>query len=297
MTLRPGVHNVMATPFLPDESLDEASIRSLVGYCAAAGCDGILMLGVLGEADRLSDDERETVIRTAIEAAGGRLQVTVGITHQSTVVTRARALAAANAGATAVMVSPPVGSAAGPALHAHFARVADGLSVPVVVQDHPTSSGVKLPVEFIAGLAGVLPPGGVVKLEDPPAAPKIAALLAKTDAFTVLGGLGGVALMQELEAGSIGTMTGFALPDVLVRIVSAFRRGDVDAAYRSFDEALPVIVFEAQPGAGVGLRKELLRQRGAIAHATVRQPAPAPNPTLLSALETLLRRLEMRAAL
>lgn len=296
MTLRPGVHNVMATPFLPDESLDEASIRSLVGYCDAAGCDGILILGVLGEADRLSDEERETVTRIAIEAAGGRLQVTVGITHQSTVVTRARALAAASAGATAVMVSPPVGSAAGPSLHDHFARVADGLSVPVVVQDHPTSSGVKLPVEFIAGLADVLPPGGVVKLEDPPTAPKIAALLAKTDAFTILGGLGGVALMQELEAGSIGTMTGFALPDVLVRIVSAFRRGDIDAAYRYFDEALPVIVFEAQPGAGVGLRKELLRQRGAIAHATVRQPAPAPNPTLLSALETLLGRLEMRAA-
>lgn len=295
MTLRPGVHNVMATPFLPNESLDVDSIHSLVGYCAGAGCEGVLILGVLGEADRLSDDERQTVIRASVDAAGG-MQVTVGITHQSTVVTRQRALEAVEAGATAVMVSPPMGSTAGPALHDHFARIAENLPIPVVVQDHPTSSGVNMPVDFIVGLAGVLPPGGVVKLEAPPTAPKTATLLSKTDAFTVLGGLGGVSLMQELEAGSIGTMTGFALPDVLVRIVSAYRNGDVEAAYRAFEEALPVIVFEAQPGAGVGLRKEILRRRGAIAHATVRQPAPVANPTLLVSLETLLQRLEMRAA-
>ena len=296
MTLRPGVHNVMATPFLPDESLDVDSINSLVGYCASAGCEGVLILGVLGEADRLSDAERDAVIRASVDAAGGQMQVTVGITHQSTVVTRRRALDSVEAGATAVMVSPPIGSAAGPALHDHFARIAENLPIPVVVQDHPTSSGVNMPVDFIAGLAGVLPPGGVVKLEAPPTAPKTATLLHKTDAFTVLGGLGGVSLMQELEAGSIGTMTGFALPDVLVRIVSAYRRGDVEAAYRAFEEALPVIVFEAQPGAGVGLRKEILRRRGAIAHATVRQPAPAANPTLLASLETLLQRLEMSVA-
>jgi 4-hydroxy-tetrahydrodipicolinate synthase len=225
------------------------------------------------------------------------MQVTVGITHQSTVITRQRALEAVEAGAAAVMISPPVGSSAGPALHDHFARIAENLPIPVVVQDHPTSSGVTMPVDFIVGLAGVLPPGGVVKLEAPPTGPKTASLLSKTDAFTVLGGLGGVSLMQELEAGSIGTMTGFALPDILVRIVSAYRGGDVEAAYRAFEEALPVIVFEAQPGAGVGLRKEILRRRGAIAYATVRQPAPVANPTLLASLETLLQRLEMHTAI
>ena len=37
--------------------------------------------------------------------------------------------------------------------------------------------------------------------------------------------------------------------------------------------AMPLMVFDAQPGAGVALRKELLKRRGALAHATVRQPA------------------------
>ena len=286
--LRPGVHSVLATPFLPDETLDEASLRSLVDSCVAASVDGVLVLGVLGEADRLSDAERDRVVALTLEQAGDRLQVTVGVTHQATVVTAARARAAARAGAAAVMVSPPVGSTPGLALGDHFRRVADGLSVPLVVQDHPASSGVKLPVDFIAGLAEDLPPGSVVKLEDPPTAPKMAALLATTRAFMVLGGLGGVALLQELDAGAAGTMTGFAMPEALVQIVRAHRRGDRATACRVFAETLPLIVFEAQPGVGVALRKEILRRRGAIAHATVRQPAPLPDPVTLAALDRLL---------
>src|SRR4029079_17822177 len=98
-------------------------------------------------------------------------------------------------------------------------RVGDGLSVPVVVQDHPASSGVRLPVDFLAGLANELPPGSVVKLEEPPTAAKTAALRRAAPGVSIFGGLGGAALLHELDAGSIGTMTGFAFPHLLVEIV------------------------------------------------------------------------------
>ena len=296
-TLSAGVHTVMATPFLPDESLDEESLRSLVDFLIRAGVDGVLILGVLGEADRLSDEERERVIATTVEHAAGRLEITVGVTHQSTVVTRRRALAALAAGADAVMVSPPTGSAAGPALREHFRRVADGLEGVFVVQDHPTSSGVKLPVEFLASLLEHLPNGSIVKLEDPPTASKTAALLAAAPSYRVLGGLGGVSLLQELDAGSAGTMTGFAVPETLVEIVRAYHAGDRAMARSLFEAALPLIVFEAQPGAGVALRKEILRRRGAIAHATVRQPAPSPDRGTLASLEELLANVTTSVAM
>lgn len=286
--LRPGVHCIAATPFMPDESLDLASINTLVEYLVRCGCDGILVLGVLGEADKLSDSERDQVIARAIEQAGDRLQVSVGITHGSTVITRERALAAAKAGAQAVMVSPPPGSAAGPALREHFKRIGDGLSIPVIVQDHPTSSGVKLPVEFIAGLAELLPPNSIVKAEDPPSAAKIHKLRELAPSFQIFGGLGGVSLYHELAAGSSGAMTGFALADVLVGIVKAFQSGDCQEARALFEEALPLLVFEAQPGAGVGLRKHILKRRNAIEHDTVRQPAPKPDAFMLRMLDELL---------
>ncbi|MCC6674853.1 MAG: dihydrodipicolinate synthase family protein, partial [Thermomicrobiales bacterium] len=141
--LKPGVHCISATPFQPDESLDLASVRTLLDYLIAGGCDGALFLGVLGEADRLSDHERQQVLETALDHAGDRLQISVGITHNSTVVSRQRALDAQKQGVAAVMVSPPPGSAAGPALAAHFERIAADLTIPLIVQDHPTSSGVK----------------------------------------------------------------------------------------------------------------------------------------------------------
>lgn len=286
--LKPGVHCIAATPFLPDESLDLTSVGTLMDYLIAGGCRGALVLGVLGEADRLSDYERDQVLHAALEQGGDDLQISVGITHNSTMVTKARADAAQQAGVAAVMVSPPPGSAAGPALKEHFKRIAADLTIPFIVQDHPTSSGVKMPVEFIAGLYEFLPPGSVCKLEDPPTPVKMNKLRELEPGYQIFGGLGGVSLLHELDAGSAGAMTGFAAVEALVEIVSAYQAGDRDFARAAYERALPLMVFEAQPGAGVALRKEILRRRGAIAHGTVRQPAPRPDAFALSLLDDLM---------
>jgi len=289
--LKPGVHCISTTPFLPDESLDEASLKTLLDYLILGGCDGALVLGVLGEADRLSDLERDRVLHGALDHAGDRLQISVGITHGSTVISAARAKSAEGAGVAAVMVSPPPGSVAGLALSDHFRRIGDGLTIPVIVQDHPASSGVKMPVEFIASLYEHLPTASIVKLEEPPTANKMARLLELQPGYQLFGGLGGVALYHELEAGSAGAMTGFALVEFLVGIVSAYQAGDTERAFERYEDALPLMVFEAQPGAGVALRKEILRRRGAIAHAVVRQPAPKPDAFSLAMLDQLLARV------
>jgi 4-hydroxy-tetrahydrodipicolinate synthase len=294
--LTPGVHCIAATPFLPDESLDLASVGTLMDYLVAGGCKGALVLGVLGEADRLSDYERDQVLNAALEKGGNDLQISVGITHNSTKVTKERADAAEKAGAAAVMVSPPAGSAAGPALKDHFKRIASDLTIPFVVQDHPTSSGVKMPVEFIAGLYEFLPPGSVCKLEDPPTPIKMNKLREMEPGYQIFGGLGGVSLLHELDAGSAGAMTGFAAIESLVEIVSAYQSGDRDRALAAYGRALPLMVFEAQPGAGVALRKEILRRRGAIAHGTVRQPAPTPDAFALSLLDDLMNSLAIGVA-
>jgi 4-hydroxy-tetrahydrodipicolinate synthase len=294
--LKSGVHCVMATPFLPDESLDEASLATLIDFLVASGCDGILILGVLGEADKLSDAERDRMVHKSIELSAGRLQVSVGITHNSTNVTRQRALASVKAGAASVMVSPPPGSASGPALKEHFVRIAADLPIPFVIQDHPTSSGVKMSVDFMASLFEHMPPNSVVKLEDPPTAPKMRKLLELAPHYQVLGGLGGVSLLHELDAGSHGTMTGFALPELLVSIVKAHRAGNRDKAQAIFNDALPLMVFEAQPGAGVALRKEILKRQCALAHATVRQPAPKPDAFMLELLDDLLAKAPLGVA-
>ncbi len=288
--LQAGVHVVTVTPFLPDESLDEASQRVLIDFCVDRGVAGLLILGVMGEADRLSDREREQVIDTVLDHNAGRLQITVGVTAGSTIVARQRARDAIRRGADAVMVSPPPGSSAGEPLHAHFRCIGDDLGASVVVQDHPASSAVMMPAEFIAGLVDALPPGSAIKLEDPPTPPKIARLRALAGAVPIFGGLGGLSLLQELDARADGVMTGFGFPETLVHIVREHRSGNTEAARRIFNDALPLMVFESQPGIAAGLRKEILLRRGAIRCATVRQPAPALHATTLTELDELIQR-------
>ena len=74
----------------------------------------------------------------------------------------------------------------------------------------------------------------------------------------------------------------------VIEIVCEHRAGNAAAARERFAQALPLMVFESQPGIALALRKENLRRRGAIRHATVRQPAPTLDATTLAELARVM---------
>ena len=83
-------------------------------------------------------------------------------------------------------------------------------------------------------------------------------------------------------------MTGFAYPEILVEIVSAFRAGDVDHASDVFYRTVPLMRFEFQEGIGMAIRKEVLRRRGALATGTLRAPAAKLDAVTSAALDRVL---------
>ncbi|HMM41801.1 MAG TPA: hypothetical protein PKA95_07865, partial [Thermomicrobiales bacterium] len=99
--------------------------------------------------------------------------------------------------------------------------------------------------------------------------------------------------LDELRRGASGTMTGFAYPEVLVRIWRAWSGGDRAAAAEAYYRYLPLLVFEGQPKLGVAIRKEILRRRGLIETALVRQPGPQLVPGIADDLEETLAWLRM----
>ena len=108
------------------------------------------ILGVLGEAAKLGDGERSTVIDGILATTNGRVPVCVGVSHASTDRAVAFAREAERAGAHSVMLAPP--SLARPtdaALRRHYLTVTEAIGIPVVVQDHPASSGVPMSAEFM----------------------------------------------------------------------------------------------------------------------------------------------------
>lgn len=284
-----GVIPILATPFHDDESLDLDSLARLIRFNAEAGVDGVTVLGLLGESNRLTDEERERLIATAVKAAGP-LPVIVGTSHTGTEATIAFSRQAAELGATAVMITPSQQPVPGDkTVFDYFQRVAAKISLPIVLQDHPAASQVHLLVDLILRMVREIPSIVSIKAEAPPSPQKIAALkkgLAGGRQVTVLTGLGGLYGLFDLERGSDGFNTGFALPEVLVAIMRQARAGNWDAARRIFTKYLPLIVFEQQPG--VAIRKEVLRLRGLITSNRVRHPGATIDAGTSGQLKRLL---------
>jgi 4-hydroxy-tetrahydrodipicolinate synthase len=192
-------------------------------------------------------------------------------------------------GADAVMVTPakePVPS--DDRIVELYDRIADGLTIPIVLQDHPASSEVHMSVALLLRLLRGNPSIECVKAEAVPTAPKIRQLREGLTErpVPILTGLGALYAPFDLEAGSDGFNTGFAFPEVLMAMVASARAGDWSAVHYLYSRFAALIVFEQQPG--VAIRKELLRRRGLLASARARHPGATIAPAVARQLDALL---------
>lgn len=284
-----GVIPILATPFREDESLDLPSLDRLVRFMVDAGTDGVTVLGVLGESNRLSDRDREQAIRAAVAAAQGRVPVVVGASHPGTQATVDLVAMAADLGASAVMITPsaePVPS--DERVFEYFRRIGERARLPIVLQDHPASTGVHMPVPLMLKIVREVERVIAIKEEAVPTPPKLRALRAGMTErkVRILTGLGALYGLFDLEAGSDGFNTGFAFPEVLSAMVRAARSSDWERVRALYTRFLPLIVFEQQPG--VAVRKEILRRRELLSTATVRHPGGALPPGAGEQLDRLL---------
>lgn len=293
-----GVWNIVPTPFTPSGDLDVAGVGRLTEFVIGTGVDGLTVLGVMGEAHKLSDAERSQVIEATVTAAGGRRPVCVGISHAATDRAVAFAREAAALGAHSVMLAPPqLAKPTDAAILRHYLAVAAATDLPIVVQDYPPASGVQMSVQLIAALGAEAATCRTLKLEDEPSPPKVAAVRAAEPRIAILGGLGAIMLLEELRAGAAGTMTGFGFPEVLIEIVTRFRAGDEDGARDVFYRHLPLIRFENQPGINLPLRKHLYRRRGAMASERARAPVAPLDAGTKVELDRILGHLGLAAGL
>lgn len=290
-----GVWAIMATPFDEGGRLDLDSLRSLVDFQVQAGVDGLTILGVMGEAHKLTDAERVQVVRTTIDAARGRVPVAVGVSHTGTDVAVQLAREAEAAGAASVMAAAPTNLANLDAVAEYYRRVAAAVKIPVIVQDEPNATKVLLPASFLVRVCEELPGARTIKLEDPPTPAKLSQIrnLTKLD-LDIFGGLGGTFFLEELNRGACGTMTGFAFPEILVAIHRHFVTGRREQARDVFYRYLPYIRFEGQALLGLAIRKEVLRLRGAIACSAIRHPGMKLDPGTREELLSMLDHLELR---
>lgn len=285
-----GVIPILATPFNQDESLDLDSLQRMINFMVALGVDGITVLGVLGESNRLNDHEREALIKSAVATAAKRIPVIVGTSHAGSAAATYLSRMAEDLGADAVMVAPAREPVANDTrIVEYYGRIASGTTLPIVLQDHPASTEVQMSVPLILRIVSEVSAVACIKAEAVPTPPKIRALRAGLPRqVTILSGLGALYAPFDLEAGSDGFNTGFAFPEVLMAMVAAAQAKDFDRVNALYSRFAMLIVFEQQPG--LAIRKEILRLRGLIAGNAVRHPGATIAPAIAADAAALVKR-------
>ena len=281
-----GVYTIMPTPFTAEGQLDLVSLESLTKFLINLGVDGLVVLGVMGEAPKLSQAEQDDVIRTTVAAANG-VPVFSGSGAAGTDLAVERSVNALKLGAAGLLIAPPpVQNDA--VIFEYYRRINDAVDKPIILHDYPAATGISLSPQLVKKLYTELTNVRVIKLEETPSIPKITALRNLNCDISIVGGLGGMFFLEELERGSDGMMTGFSYPEILVSIYKAFTGGNKQEVARIFYNACPLLRYEFQPVIGLALRKDVYRQRGAIASAFVRHPGAQIDAALSQELAAVL---------
>jgi len=291
-----GVFSVLPTPFGASGDFDRESLKRVIDLFLADGVNGFTALGVTSEVARLTDAERDIVLDAVVSHVAGRVPVVAGTTAEGLRTCVEYSRRAKQAGAAAVMISPPrMAKINSDAVAKHYSEVAAAVDIPIIVQDYPPISGYAMEPSLLARIARDVPAARTIKLEDPPTPFKTSRILDQTKELDVaiFGGLGGVFLLEELLAGAAGAMTGFAFPKMLVKIVALFRAGKIDEAADEFYRRVPLMRFEFQEGIGMAIRKEVLKRRGALAHAGIRPPGGTLDQTTRDALDRVMNWAEL----
>jgi len=149
-----GYYTALITPFTADGKIDIPAYQQLIDWQIAEGISGIVACGTTGETPTLNEDEYETVIKTAIAAAKGRVPVIVGTGSNSTQTTIEQTLLAQKLGASAALiVTPYYNKPTQEGMYLHYKAVHDATNIPIILYNVPARCIVDLGVETIARLA------------------------------------------------------------------------------------------------------------------------------------------------
>jgi 4-hydroxy-tetrahydrodipicolinate synthase len=297
-----GVYLITVTPFKDNGELDLPSTDRMVDFCLERGVTGLTVLGIMGEATKLTAEESRLFVRQVLARVQGKVPVVVGASAPGFAPMGELTKSVMDMGAAGVMVAPPSTVRTDDQISSYFEMVNEtlGPDVPWVLQDHPVSTTVQMSTAVVLKILKNSPRCVMLKHEDWPGLAKLSAIctamqkgeLRKISILT--GNGGGLFLPEELVRGANGAMTGFAYPEMMVDVCAAYAAGHVERAFDIFDAYLPLAKYEQQGGIGLAVRKHILAERGAIASAAIRKPGPKLSALDIADIKRLTARQEKK---
>lgn len=148
-----GSITAIVTPFKND-GVDETAFRKLIDFQIASGSDGIVPCGTTGESATLTYEEHNRVVELAVETAAKRVPVIAGTGSNSTAETLLLTKHAEKAGAdAALLITPYYNKPTQQGLYEHYKKIAEETSLPIILYNVPSRTGVNLLPETCARLS------------------------------------------------------------------------------------------------------------------------------------------------
>ena len=150
-----GVCTALVTPFL-ENKVNYPMMDMLLRRQMDAGINAVVVAGTTGEAPTLSDDEKRELIQRAKDFAGDGCAIIAGTGSNSTEHAISLSQDAEDAGADALLVVSPYYNKATPdGLFAHYTAIAHSVSIPIILYNVPSRTGVDIPVSVYRRLAAI----------------------------------------------------------------------------------------------------------------------------------------------
>ncbi len=288
-----GLYTALVTPFRQGK-IDEPAFRALIERQIAAGVDGIVPVGTTGESPTLSHSEHSEVIRLAVEAAAGRVQVVAGTGSNATAEAIEMTQEAERMGADGTLqVCPYYNKPSQEGVYRHFRTIAEATSLPILLYSIPGRCGIEIAVETVARLAQDCP--NIVAVKEAGGSVERVNQLAKAlpADFAILSGDDGLTV-PFISCGAQGlvSVTSNLAPAVMKQLVDAALSGDGAAALALQKKYYPLMKGLMSLDTNPVPIKAALAMRGEM-EGEIRLPLVALDEAKRSRLRDLLERFNL----
>lgn len=271
-----GVLPILQTPFTADDRIDSDTLRRTIDWAYELGTDG-LGTGMVSEILRLTGSERQALTEMLVEMNAGRGAVFAAVGAESGAQALEYAIHAERAGCDAVMAAPPMSARMTADAHFdYYCRIADGVGLPVIVQDASGYVGSVIPLSVYVALLDRYDPSKILfKPEAAPIGPNLSALRDATEGRArIFEGSGGILLVDSYRRGVQGTMPGMDLLDGIIGLWRALQAGDDAAIYPIYFPICSLVALQLQAGLDgfLEIEKYLLMKRGLWSSSRRRSP-------------------------
>jgi len=237
-----GVFPALMTEFKADGALDLDATQRHIASCMDAGIEGLVMLGTLGENPSLTPDEKEQVLRCAVEATAGKIPVLTGVAEYTTAFGIEFAKRAERAGCAGLMALPcMVYQQDSREAVTHFRTLAAATDLPIMIYNNRVAYKVDLSPEDFADLADV--DNIVAVKESSHDSRRITDMFNVVgDRYTIFCGVDDLVLENALF-GAKGWVCGLVntFPKEAVQLFRLAREGRVDEAYELYKWFMPLL--------------------------------------------------------